>query len=475
VKLKKIEATGGEPQTLADTAGWGGGTWSQDGVIVFGQPIYGLSKVPALGGVPVPVTAAEDRMLGGWGPFFLPDGRHFLYDRRARDESKSAIYLGSVDLKPKQQPSKPLVNSYWGPLYAPSADPNFGYLLFIAGDRLMAQPFDNRHLELTGQPVPLAEPIRDGRAFSVSANGVLVFRRNTQDIQPTLYSGDGKVLGTFGEPGFDGKQVAISPDGTHAALTAGSQGAQHSISLLDLSHGTSTRFAFGKGNDHFPVWSPDGRQIIFASDRDGPANLYRQSADGVNNGELLLSSSDDKYPRSWSRDGRYLLYSVSNPKGKYEIWVLTLEGDKKAFPFLATEFNEQDAHLSPDGRWVAYASDESGKFEIYVRPFSVNAAGTATELGGKWLISSGGGSNPRWRSDGRELYYQASDQKIMAVEITTSPAFRAKEPRPLGLVIPPESNWDSAPDGKRFLVTVFSTGKPEPYTVVLNWQAGLKQ
>jgi len=471
MKLKKIEATGGEPQTLADIPGWGNAAWSQDGVIVFGAGITaGLFKVPAAGGTPIPVTPID---IPAWVPFFLPDGRHFFYDRRLSDQSRSAIYLGSLDLKPEQQPSKPLVKSHWLPLYSPSADPGLGYLLFVTGKRLMAQPFDNRRLELTGPAVPVAEPIQDGRAVSVS-NGVLVFRRNTQDMQPTWYSPEGKVLGTLGETGFYRGGVAISPDGTHAALTAGGYGEALSISLLDLVHDTSSRFAFGSDEDNSPVWSPDGSQIIFASDRDGPFNLYRQPANGVNNAELLLSSSDDKAPVSWSRDGRYLFYSVIKRKDKSEIWVLPLEGDKKPFPFLATEFNDRDAHISPDGHWVAYRSDESGKPGIYVRPFSASPAGTATNQAAKWLISSDGGSPPRWRSDGREVYYQ-SGQKIMAVEITTSPAFRAGEPRPLGLVIPQGLPWDATPDGKRFLVTALNPSKPEPYTVVLNWQAGLKQ
>jgi len=475
-KLKKIEATGGEPQILADARAWGGGTWSQEGVIVFSEgPNVGLSKVPAAGGVPVPVTtfdyARHDSLH--WAPFFLPDGRHFLYDRRSRDDSKSAIYLGSVDLKPEQQSSKPLVDSFWHPSYSASAGSDLGYLLFIRGERLMAQPFDNRRLELTGQAAPVAEPIHDGRALSASANGVLVFRRNTQDMQPTWYSRDGAVLGTAGDIGFY-RQVALSPDGTYAALVKGAQGQPTSIWLLDLSRGTSTRFGSGSASDDCPVWSPDGSRIIFNSSRDGAYNLYQAPANGTKDAELLLSSNEDKIPRSWSRDGRFLFYTVINPKTNNDLWVLPLEGDKKPFPFLATEFNEQDAQISPDGRWVAYMSNESGKFEVYVRPFSGSPAGTA-EAGGKWPISTKGGVLPKWRGDGRVLYYQGLDQKMMAVEITTSPAFRAGEPRPLGLVVPQAPDWDSTPDGKRFLVLTYNLHKSEPYTVVLNWQAGLKQ
>jgi Tol biopolymer transport system component len=189
--------------------------------------------------------------------------------------------------------------------------------------------------------------------------------------------------------------------------------------------------------------------------------------------EVLLKSSEDKYATSWSRDGRFLLYTAVHPKTKSDIWVLPLEGDRKPVPFLITEFNERQARFSSDGHWVGYTSDESGQDEVYVRSFSMNSAETAVEAGGKWQISNGLGADPRWRGDGRELYYRSTDRTVMAVEIATNPAFRAGNPQPLGastfaLV------WDSAADGRRFLSLAPKSGPP-PYTVVLNWQAGLKK
>ena len=199
--------------------------------------------------------------------------------------------------------------------------------------------------------------------------------------------------------------------------------------------------------------------------------------------ELLLKSSEDKLPTSWSRDGRFLLYTTSDPKTrKSGLWVLPLEGDKKPFPFLRTEFNNEDGQFSPDGRWVAYFSDESGRNEIYVRTFSPDSTAAASDTGGKWLISTGGGSEPRWRGDGKELYYLAPDGKLMAVEITTNPVFRAGAPNAL-FQTPPQGafttlgySWVLTPDGKRFLflAPVEQTGQA-PFTVVLNWQAGLKK
>ena len=482
-KLKKIEATGGPSQTVADLPGarLAGGAWNQDSVIVFGSPI-GLFRVPASGGVPVQITAADPARQEVYHiePSFLPDGRHFVYTRYSSDKEKSGIYVGSVDAKPEQQSSKFLVASNWGPVYAPSADPSTGYLLFMREGTLMAQPFDNRRLELKGQATPVAEQVGDNNnggahgAFSASANDVLVFWRGgtTPDRQLTWYDRQGKVLGTAGEPG-DYQELALSPDGTRVALMKRS-GQASDLWLLDLSRDTSTRFTFGlaTGIDSHPVWSPDGSRIIFSSVND----LYQKPTSSVKDAELLLKSSAPQ-AMDWSRDGRFLLYRLFDPKTDWDFWVLPLEGDKKPIPFLVTAFREGDARFSPDGHWVAYASDESGHFEVYVRSFAMNSAGTAIEGGGKWQVSNGYGRQPCWRGDGRELYYTGGDGQLMAVEIATNPEFRPGKPQPLGFLAGTE--WDCTADGRRFLVaTPKSTGKgdrPEPYTVILNWQAGLKK
>jgi serine/threonine protein kinase len=497
-KLKKIEATGGPPQTLADLPGqWASGAWNQDGVIVFAVfgSAVGLFRVPSSGGVPVQITALDPtrRERLHYMPSFLSDGQHFVYTRFSNEE-KSAIYLGSVDAKPEQQSAKPLATSNWGPVYAPSADRRTGYLLFMREHTLWAQPFDNRRLELTGQATAIAEQVGDNRAgkggygaFSASTNDVLVYLRSAMsDQQLTWVDSDGKVLGTPGEPD-DYQGLALSPDGTRLALSK-SSGAGRNIWLLDFSRGTSTRFTFGSAKDENPVWSPDGRRIIFASDRDGDQfNLYQKRVNGVKEEEVLLKSGEDKWLTSWSRDGRFLLYDALHPKtkGDTDIWMLPLEGDKKPAPFLITEFSESDAHFSPDGHYVAYTSDESGQPEVYVRSFlpsfSVTSAGTATEIGDKWKVSDHLGFQPRWRGDGALYYRSLTDGKVMAVEIATYPAFRSGKPRPLGtaLPIPPAwpdlgSLWDAAADGRSFL-TLTSLNRKEPYTVVLNWHAGLKK
>jgi Tol biopolymer transport system component len=365
-------------------------------------------------------------------------------------------------------------------VYAPSADPSTGYLLFVRGGTLMAQPFDNRRLELKGQAAPVAEHVSPDMAgaifvnFSASGNDVLMFnRRASSGQQITWFDREGKVLGTAGEPGLYGTP-ALSPDGKQVAVGKNSGGADSvNIRLLDLSRGgASTRFTFGSLVDANPVWSPDGSRIIFSSNRDGPYNLYQKPANGVKDEEVFLKSSEDKTATSWSRDGRFLLYTAVHPKTKNDLWVLPLEGGRKPVPFLITEFNERQARFSPDGRWVAHTSDESGQDEVYVRSFSMNSAGTAVEAGAKWPISNGLGTDPRWRGDGGELYYRSRGGKLMAVEIATMPAFRAGNPRSLGLL--PSARWDSDANGKRFLSLANQSG-PQPYTVVLNWQAGLKK
>jgi Tol biopolymer transport system component/DNA-binding winged helix-turn-helix (wHTH) protein len=475
-KIKRIEATGGPAQTVTDySGGYGGGTWNQDDLIVFSNGDGGaLFQVPAAGGTPVQIGVAEPARheVQVLFPQFLPDGRHFLYTRRTRDESKSAIYLGSVDTAPEKQSLKPLVNSYWAPQYAPSASRGTGYLLFMRGETLVAQPFDNRRLELTGLAAPVAEQMGDGRGFSVSTN-VLVYERNTANSRLlTWYDRDGKPSGTIGDPG-NYRMLAYSPDGTRAALSEASRGQASSIWLLDLSSGTSSRFAFGSASNHSPVWSADGSRIVFSSNPDGALDLYLEPANRAKDAELLLKTGEDKNATSWSPDGRLLLFTQLNTKTKKDMWVLPLDGDKKPLPFLVTQSNEGNARFSPDGRWVAYESDESGNYEIYVRSFSMNAARTAVDAGGKWQVSKGCGIDPHWRSDGRELYYLTCDGYIMAAEIAASPDFKPGTPRRLGMP-QQEGAWGASSDGQRFL-KLAPDAKPQPYTVVLNWQAGLKK
>jgi eukaryotic-like serine/threonine-protein kinase len=496
-KLKKIAVSGGPAETLCDPTGLlTGGSWNRDGVIIFGGASGGLRRVSAAGGPALPLTAADSPSLADHhsGPSFLPDGRHFIYFRGGASE-KAGIYLGSLDAKPEEQNSTRLIATMFQAKYVPSSDPDevgLGYLLFIRDGALMAQPFDARRLELLGEPVALAgsiETIFENPSFSASNNGVLAYRTGSdQSRQLKWLDREGNSLGFAGDPANAFISVELSPDGTRATVTRNEASlTPTTVWLLDFARSTSARFTLGSEAGSDAVWSPDGSQIIFASDHQGQPGLYEKPASGATEEELLLKSSmfsisgyPSAYPTSWSRDGRFLLYTVNDPKTKADLWVLPL-GDKKPFPFLGTEFNEADGRFSPDGRWVVYSSDESGRSEIYVRPFSPNPNATATGAQGKWLISNNGGAHPRWGVDGKELYYLGLDGTLMAVDVSTSPAFRADVPKPL--FRPPlqsaffvSRTWDVTADGKRFLFPApTAQSQQAPFTVVLNWQTGLKK
>jgi eukaryotic-like serine/threonine-protein kinase len=496
-KLKKIDVSGGPAQTLCDTAlDIESGSWNRDGVIIFGQSGEGgsanggLMRVSAEGGTASPLTrldASRGETVHAF-PSFLPDGRHFIYWLSSTTPAKRGIYVGSLDAKPNEQDSRELVATDYLAAYAPSPDPNTGHLLFVRDGALLAQPFDARRLALTGEPVTVAEQVGSLAAypyFSASTSGTLIYRTGggaSRDAQLAWYDRHGRPLAKVGEPGLY-LQYALSPDGTHVGVhSIDSQHPASIILLIDLLRGTTSRFTFGSVRSWAPVWSPDGSDIIFASDRSGQIALYDKPVNGEKDEELLLKSEEDIHPTSWSRDGRFLLYSTTDSKNNGDLWVLPLERGKKPISFLRTEFDEGDGYFSPDGHWVAYYSNESGRYEIYVRPFSADPSGAASGVGLKWPISTGGGVLPRWRADGRELYYVALDGKLMAVAVTTGKGFQAGVPKPLfqtpvahrefGVV-----DWmDVAPDGKRFLFkTPAEQTEQPPFIVVQNWQAGLKK
>jgi serine/threonine protein kinase len=493
-KLKKIDVSGGPPQTLCDLSNTPvGGSWNRDGVIILGTSQGGLMRVSDKGGDAVPLTTLDKTRQEGEHllPFFLPDGRHFLYFRASAIPENNGIYVGSLDAKPEEQGAKRLMTPSRGhTLYVPSQDSATGHLLFMREHRLLAQLFDDKRLELEGEPIQVAEQVDSDRAwgfFSASTNGLLAYRSGgvSQISQATWFDRQGKVLGIAGEPAEYVFGLALAPGEARAAIglfNGLKTLVPSALWLLDLARGTNARFTFGQGRSDSPVWSPDGSRIIFRSNRDGAFNLYQKPANGIKNEELLLKSSEDKSPTSWSRDGRFLLYTAWDLKNKGDLLVLPLEGDPKPMPFLRTEFNESDAHFSPDMRWVAYTSDESGSREIYVRGFSQSSGGASAETGGKWLISNGGGSGARWRGDGKELYYCAPNGKVMAVEVRAGTVFESGTPKPLfqaqfamsPLELPP---WDVTSNGNRFLIStqVVAEATPAPITIVTNWTAGLKK
>jgi len=489
-KLKKVDISGGPVQTLCDApSDVGSGSWSKDGVILFGGIQGGVMRVSAAGGSPTALTSVEParQERGHVVPKFLPDGRHFLYFRVSNTPGSSGIYVGAIDAKPSQQSSKPLlVNDAAPGYYVPSGDSGTGRLLFYREGTVLAQAFDPNKLELSGDPVPIAEQVGNGPVnfglFSASTNGVLAYvsaNGGAANSQLTWFDRQGKNLGTVGEPGIFGA-LALSRDGKQAAVSRleSRSAFKGNLWLLDLTRGgAATRFTFDASLDSYPVWSPDGSRIIFGSSRDGPLNLYQKFTSGAKDEVPLLKSAETKFPYSWSLDGRFLLYSVQTTKAKDDVWILPMDGSQKPMLFQGTEFNETDAHFSPDGRWILYASDESGGNEAYVREFSLGFDGKP-EATAKHQISNGGGYPVSWSDDGKELIYLSNDRRtILSAEVVTKPAFQVA---PAKMLIQLPAAVDTVPavtaDGKRFLVTLpVGQSGPQQFTVVQNWQVELKK
>jgi len=481
-KLKKIEIAGGPALTLCDAAPGRGGTWSKDGVIVFALNGGGTFRVAAAGGSATPVTT-PDKAAGEGDhrfPWFLPDGRHFLYTTSDAEQEKRTIFAASID--PKDQESKVRKRIAAAASNAVYTAP--GFLLFVREGTLMAQPFDAAKLQTTGDAVPIAEKVDayTGRAdqyqFSASQNGVLVYtsRSAGSNLQLTWFDRSGKVTGTLGAPGVM-TWAAISPDGNTVAADRMDRGI-YDIWLHDLGRGTASRFTFGPKNNQFPVWSADGSRIAFNSTRDEMAHPFQKVARGTGQDEVLSKPVGEPPIATrvddWSRDGRYLILETANfAKTRNDIWVLPMFGDRKPFPYLNTEFAEIFGRLSPDGKWLAYTSDESKRREIYVQSFPNH--------GGKWQVSTNGGQKSIWSRDGKELYFFSDDGKMMAVEVksgaTSGATFEAGQPQPLFDVrIPAGNTWfDVSKDG-RFLIPVqVEQSAAVPMTVVVNWQAALKK
>jgi Tol biopolymer transport system component/predicted Ser/Thr protein kinase len=484
-KLKKMDLAGGASETVCDLPGPPiGGSWSRDGVIIFGSNRGGLWRVPATGGAATQLTALDlsRNERSHELPTFLPDGRHFIYLRASTAPENTGIAVGSLDARPDQQSSKLLLLTRYGAAYVPPSGSTPGQLLFLRDGKLMAQSFDAQRLAPAGNPSPLAErvgTIFNTPYFSASASGVLVYRTGYGDIsQLTWFDRLGKAGESIGEAG-PYSSVDLSPDGTRAAVVQNDNGkaGSHDLWLMDLARGTSTRFTFGPNRSENPVWSPDGNQIAYSADRQAGfrLNLYVKPADGSNEEKLLLESSQNKTVTSWSRDGHFLMYTAIDPKTRADIWVLPMDGNRPAFPFLRTEYSESDGVFSPDGRWVAYTSNESGSLEIYVRSFAPGAEGSQIS-GGKWLVSKGGGRSPWWRADGKELLYIAPSQGVLSVDVASDPMFHAEQPKSAFAAIPGVVSGSISPDAKRMLFAVpADTNRSARFTVVLNWPRFLKK
>ena len=457
--LRRVDIGGGPPQTLAVAAPFGG-TWSSDGTILFSRG-PSLFRIAASGGEAVPVTIQDvPRPNLYFHPQFLPGGRQFLF--YSTDQTAGAgIYLGSLDAPE----TKLLTAADTAGLFVPS-----GWLLYVRQETLVARRLDPVRGELTGDPVTVADPVgldasRFIGAFSVSAAGLVAYRSAGGGIrrQLTWFDRSGKVLGTLGAPDENNLyDPALSPDGRRVSVERTMQG-NTDIWIIDGVR--TTRFTFNEGPDFSSVWSPDGSRIAFQSNRKGTSrDFYVKPSNGAAGEELIFETPRNSSLSDWSRDGRFLIGMMD-----FDIWVWPLDGDRKPRVFLNTKFDETGPHFSPDGRWVSYHSNESGRFEVYMRPFPGPGAPSQ--------ISTAGGSTARWRHDGSELYYVSLDGKLMAVPITTQGAmlepgtptelFQVRYERGVGVV---RGQYAVAPDG-RFLVNA-PTGDATsfPITLLLNWK-----
>jgi hypothetical protein len=476
--LKKISITGGAPQVICNhTASYI--DWNRDGVILFwGGTSQGLFRVAAAGGEPKPVTKLDParQEIAHVLPQFLPDGRHFIYLALSDKPENSGTYLGLLD-------SPEIKRIHDGNANTIYAQP--GYLIFIRGTSLMAQQFHIRNMELSGDAVVLADSVATASVglvpfgrFSVSQNGVLTYSpgSGTPGTQLAWFDRSGKRLGTVLEPA-DYTNPAISPD--QKMMAVGKQDPQtktRDIWVIDLQRGTSSRLTFDPADDLNPTWSPDGARIAFSSNRKGHRDIYVKAASGVGEEQVLAESAEEKSVDDWSADGQYLVWGV-DPTA-YE-WLFSFR-DHKILPFLQAKFSQIQCRFSPNHdrppRWIAYASFETGAQQVYVRSF----AGVLSGSGGKWQISTDGGSEPMWRGDRKELFY-LNGNKLMAVEVNgEGESFRAGVPKELfeARLTPAQrrNRYLVTSDGKRFLMNALVEEQEHAsIRVVLNWPGLLKR
>ncbi len=480
--LKRIDLVGGGPRVLFNAAGGYNGTWNQQGDILFQGPQRNvILHISTSGGAVTEVTQLDPKKgeFANRFPKFLPDGRHFLFYAYGKDQAHNAVQfatLGSFD-------RKTVLENVSAAIHARGPDGK-AYVLYQRNQTLLAQRFDESAGFVSGEAASVAEGLagvgQNGMAPAVSAslNGTLVYRSGLAGRSSlTWFDREGKTIATAGAPS-DYSTVSLSPDGSRAVVSS-TEGGNFDLWVLEFARGTSTRLTFDPAQDHAGVWSPDGSRIIFSSQRDGPFNLYQKAASGATNEDPVFRSTEQKWADDWSRDGRFLLYTAFGGGGTgNDLWVLPLEGERKPQVYLKTGFSESQGRFSPDGRFIAYSSNASGQNEIYVRPFPMVSSG-------QWLVSKGGGVQPRWRGDGKELLYISSDSKMMAVDVSTAPMFRAAVPKPLFTApilgagfIGNVFRYDVTPDGKRFLinsVSEISAGEATPITVVLNWPSLLRK
>ena len=479
-KLRKIDAAGGPAQTLADVSSDPrGGTWAPDGTIVFSPTTTsGLFRVSSGGGTATPISELDTSRAQGshrW-PSVLPDGRRFLYFGRGNDKSAEGIFIGSLDGAPPVF----VTNSNIRAEFLPSAAGSLtGHLIFVRQSTLMAQPFDAGTGKLAGEAVPVAEQVMNfpGEAgptaqgsFSVAAGGPLVFLPGGFSVtEPGLYDRSGKLEKALAGPGVGYNEPGLSPDGKRFVFSIGIDN-QQDLWIYDLAREAPTRFTFEQSLEVSPAWSPDGTEVAFSSNRTGRFQLFKKSASGVGVETQLVETPGYSFVDDWSPDGRFIVFEQDGGAAlKSDIWLLPI-GTTEPVMLIGTNFSETHAQISPDGRWLAYSSDQSGRAEIYVRTFP--------DDGGMWQVSTTGGDQAQWSADGKTLYYIAGDRKLMAVSVSgtaggsfeilgTEMLFQTRVP--LTGIFDDKNNYLPLPGGKFIVNNLVNEQDSRPLTVVLNW------
>ena len=473
-KLKKIEATGGPATTLCDVVTPRGGSWNQEGTIILPlDQATGISLVSDAGGMPRQITildSARGEQTHRW-PMFLPDGKHFLYLARTTAAGSGgeldALCVASLDGKVHKR----LLTGISNVAYAA------GHLLYMRENSLMAHPFDPDALELKGDPFPISESVQFNArfsvaTFSVSHTGILVYEGSSGASTPELLLVDtkGRTIVSLGQPEVF-VSARLSNDSRKIAMDLYDVGVRNSdIWLYEISRGVNTRFTFDSAVEWYPIWSPDGSHVVFSSNRKGHQDMYEKIATGAVNEQPIFESGYDKIPTDWSPDGRFILFQCPGLTTKLDIWLLPVTGDRKPTVFLQTEYSESNARFSPDMKWIAYQSDESGTNQIYVRPFP--------GPGAKWQVSTNGGTIPRWNRNGKELFF-LTDGKIMSADVNGSNS--TFETGKVKLFFDPSSMGgtnvrDMSGDGQTILLErPRSRQTSTPLILVVNWDTELKR
>jgi Tol biopolymer transport system component len=476
-KLKRIDVSGGPPLALADATSPRGASWSVNGTIIY-APLAtgGLMRVPAFGGKALPLTIPDrgrDESSHRW-PQALIDGKRFLYFSQNVDATRRAGegYLASFT---RPQDRIRLTESRADALYAPPVGKRDGYLLWPRGSSLIAQTFDPASGRFSGEgrPVVGAERVAVAVAlqlaeFSVSKQGTLAFQGGDDHSRLTWYNREGKTLGTVGETELYAA-VRIAPDGKHVGASITDSNGRYDVWRIDLNGGAPSRLTFD-GNGYSPVWSSDGRDLVYSS----LGKAFQAQANGTSRGkEIIRSPNGAAYVTDWSPDGRYWLYSEHSADTLWDLWILPT-GDTKSQPYLKTPYNELEGQFAPNGKWIAYTSDESGRNEIYVRAFP--------DSGAKFPVSNGGGRLARWRRDGKELFYRGLDGRLMAAPVrAAAQGLDVGSPVPLVPTMEPAGvfvySYDISPDGQRILALAPAANEAggSSLTVIVNWQAALKK